>query len=89
LRAGNLRDRATLYRYDLLYPTLPKGTTTNPHNFMPNLTVPPTFAQRDLAQTQIAVFFATNGQRTIDPDGDGAIFETPAGTLPEDTGFNP
>lgn len=88
LRAGNLADRATLYRYDLLYPSLPVGTAKNPHNFMPNLTVPATFPQRDLAQTQIAVFFESGGGETIDPDGDGKIFETPVKPpLPEDVGF--
>jgi hypothetical protein len=90
LRAGNLADRATLYRYDLLYPSLPLNTAKNPHNFMPNLTVAATFPQRDLAQTQIAVFFESDGREPIDPDGDGKIFETPVKPpLPEDVGFLP
>jgi hypothetical protein len=90
VRAGNLADRTTFYRYDLVFPTLPAGSPKNPHNFMPNFTVPATFAQRDAAQTQIAQFFATNGEDTIDPDGAGPFFETPiAGPLPEDVGAIP
>jgi hypothetical protein len=42
------------------------------------------------AQTQIAVFFATNGALTIDPDGPGQLFEVPIiGPLPEDLAFIP
>jgi hypothetical protein len=42
------------------------------------------------AQTQIGVFFATDGALTIDPDGPGPLFEVPiAGPLPEDLGFIP
>ena len=42
------------------------------------------------AQHQIATFFATDGARTIDPDGPGPIFETPlVGPPPEDLAFIP
>jgi hypothetical protein len=41
-------------------------------------------------QSQIAVFFASNGALTIDPDGPGPLFEVPiAGPLPEDLAFIP
>jgi hypothetical protein len=114
LRAGDLADRATFYRYDLVYPALvatgqlivPPLTAAefnrvkNPHVFMPNATNPPpakapnaaaiAFAQRDAAQTQIAIFFESDGQLTIDPDGAGPLFETPIqGPLPELTNFIP
>ncbi len=42
------------------------------------------------AQSQIAIFFATDGGLTIDPDGPGTLFEVPiTGALPEDLGFIP
>lgn len=40
------------------------------------------------AQAQIATFFATDGQVTIDPDGSGPLFETPISLpLPETLNF--
>jgi hypothetical protein len=43
-----------------------------------------------MAQTQIALFFASGGTTVIDPDGAGAIFEVPiAGPLPEVLNFLP
>jgi hypothetical protein len=40
------------------------------------------------AQTQIAMFFETDGAVTVDPDGAGALFEVPiAGPLPEILNF--
>ena len=42
------------------------------------------------AQTQIAIFFATNGATVIDPDGPGGIFEVPISLpLPETLNFIP
>ena len=42
------------------------------------------------AQEQAAVFFATDGAETIDPDGAGLLFEVPIeGSLPEDFGYIP
>jgi hypothetical protein len=41
------------------------------------------------AQAQIAVFFASDGATTIDPDGAGPYFETPTSILPEDLDFVP
>ncbi|HET9837563.1 MAG TPA: Ig-like domain-containing protein [Candidatus Angelobacter sp.] len=88
IRSGNLKDRATFFRNDLAFlanPTFPK----NPHTFLTNLAGAPG-AVAVGAQTQIAVFFTTNGALTIDPDGPGPLFEVPiAGALPEDLGFIP
>ena len=41
------------------------------------------------AQQQIATFFTSDGATTIDPDGAGAIFETPTSAVPEDLAFIP
>src|SRR5215217_2679213 len=60
LRAGDLADRATLYRHDLAFaenPTIPK----NPHQFLIMVNDP---AVRQVAlgyQSQIAAFFASDG----------------------------
>jgi hypothetical protein len=89
LRAGDLADRATYYRNDLAFaanPAIPK----NPHTFLTNIGAAATAAIAVGAQTQIAVFFATNGALTIDPDGAGPLFEVPiAGPLPETLNFLP
>ena len=88
IRSGELTDRTSFFRNDLAFlanPTFPK----NPHTFLTNLTGAPG-AVAVGAQSQIAVFFATNGALTIDPDGPGPLFEVPiAGALPEDLGFIP
>jgi hypothetical protein len=88
LRACRCADQATLYRHDLAYaanPALPK----NPHTFLTNVgsaaAAPFAFA----AQQQIAKFFASDGETTIDPDGAGAIFETPTSLVPEDLAYIP
>jgi virulence factor lipase-like protein len=88
IRSGDLAGHATFYRNDLAFlanPAFPK----NPHTFLTNLAgVPGPVAVG--AQTQIAVFFSTNGALIIDPDGPGPLFEVPiAGALPEDLGFIP
>jgi hypothetical protein len=88
IRSGDLKDRATFFRNDLAFaanPTFPK----NPHTFLTNLAGAPGLVAVG-AQTQIAVFFTTNGALTIDPDGPGPLFEVPiTGALPEDLGFIP
>ena len=95
LRAGDLADRATLYRHDLVFvdpvrnPT-GKEVPTDAHAFIAfNYFPSPTIADIGLnAQHQIVEFFASDGQVTIDPDGPEPIFETPiAGPLPEDCGY--
>jgi len=90
LRAGNFADRATLFRNDLAFlanPAFPK----NPHAFLTNIGGAPAVAAVAIgAQTQIGVFFASNGVLTIDPDGVGPLFEVPInGPLPEDLAFIP
>ncbi len=90
IRAGNLADRTTLFRNDLAF-ALGIGFGKNPHTFLTNLAGSPAVAFAAIeAQTQIAVFFASNGALTIDPDGAGPLFETPInGPLPEDLAFIP
>jgi hypothetical protein len=88
IRAGDLADRATLFRNDLAFalnPAFPK----NPHTFLTNIVgIPAAVAVG--AQSQIAIFFASNGALTIDPDGPNPLFEVPiAGALPEDLAFIP
>ena len=90
IRAGDLKDRATFFRNDLAF-ALGVGFGKNPHTFLTNIggTVPVATAAIG-AQSQIGVFFATDGALTIDPDGPGPLFEVPiAGPLPEDLGFIP
>lgn len=89
IRAGQLTDRTTLYRADLAQTSDPRGMPKNPHNFMLGVDTPERpFALA--AQRQIVIFLKTEGAQTIDPDGDGPIFETPIkGPLPEDLGFLP
>jgi len=90
VRSGELTDRTTFFRNDLAFaanPAFPK----NPHTFLTNIAGAPAVAAVAVgAQTQIGVFFASNGALTIDPDGSGPLFEVPiAGPLPEDLGFIP
>jgi hypothetical protein len=89
IRAGGLEDRATYFRNDLAFATVPGYTVKNPHTFLSNISGasgPLAFA----AQQQIATFLASGGTTTIDPDGPGPYFETPiAGPLPEVLNFLP
>jgi hypothetical protein len=89
IRAGGLADRATYFRNDLAFATVPGYTVTNPHTFLTNLTGAP--APLAVAtQIQLATFLASGGATTIDPDGPGPLFETPiAGALPETLNFLP
>jgi hypothetical protein len=91
IRAGGLQARTTLFRNDLAHaadPTFPK----NPHTFLTRIAgvTPPVIQVALAAQDQIAQFLASGGLVTIDPDGPGALFETPmAGPPPEDLAFIP
>ena len=89
IRAGGLADRATYFRNDLAFATVPGYTVTNPHTFLTNLAgAPGPFAVG--AQLQVATFLRSGGAATIDPDGAGPFFETPiAGSLPETLNFLP
>ena len=86
LRACGCADRATLFRNDLARPAF--GTSANPHTFLTNI-VGPGAPFAFAAQQQIATFFTSDGATTIDPDGAGVFFETPASFIPEDLGFIP
>jgi len=90
IESGQLTDRTTFFRNDLAF-ALGVGFGKNPHTFLTNIAgTPPVAAVAVGAQTQIGIFFATNGALTIDPDGPGPLFEVPiAGPLPEDLGFIP
>lgn len=94
VRAGGLADRVTFFRTDLFYDTQPRPLPASllpplyPHTFL-NTFAPAAGAAISLqAQTQIATFLASDGTVTIDPDGAGALFETPiALPLPETLSF--
>jgi hypothetical protein len=89
LRAGDLADRATYFRNDLSFAANP-ATPKNPHTFLTNVSLLAVQSSAIAAQSQIAVFFATHGATTIDPDGAGALFEVPiVGALPEVLNFIP
>jgi hypothetical protein len=92
LRAGQLADRATYFRNDLAFAANP-NFDKDPHNFLLQVTfnLDPGVIQVAMeAQTQIAVFFASDGQMVVDPDGPGPLFEVPiAGPLPEDLNYIP
>ena len=64
--AGDLFSRVSLFRNDKATPQLP-----NPHSFLLTLTHPSALQ----GQTQVATFLRTG--RTIDPDGDGPVWEVP------------
>ena len=68
IRAGGLEDRATYFRNDLAFATIPGYAVTNPHTFLSNIggaSGPLAFA----AQQQIATFLQR--RRHVDPDGPG------------------
>jgi hypothetical protein len=88
LRAGGLAPRATLFRNDLAYALNP-AVGKNPHIFLTNIVNPAAAAYAIGAQTQIAVFFASDGTITLDPDGAGPFFEVPTSMVPEDLAFIP
>ena len=72
VRAGDLADVTSVYRNDRS-PT----ASTNPHGFL----LDPRVAGRNLGQMQILEFLASDGRSIIDPDGPGALFETPVSDL--------
>src|SRR5437899_4300185 len=86
-RAGDLTDRSTYFRNDLVR-AIP-GAQTDPHTFLTNIAAVPAIARAAIAaQQQIAIFFETDGAVVVDPDGVGTFFEVPiAGPLPETLNF--
>ncbi len=87
IRAGELTDTTSYLRNDILFaldPTVP----ANPHTFLTNLEPASAAPVAVGAQTQIGVFFATDGTVVIDPDGPAPVFEVPIlGDLPEELNF--
>jgi hypothetical protein len=89
-RAGDLTDRSTFFRNDLVRAALGDAVPKNPHTFLTNIGIPQVAALAIAAQTQIAVFFESDGTVIVDPDGAGPFFEGPiAGPLPETLNFLP
>jgi Bacterial virulence factor lipase N-terminal len=90
LRAGELADRAMYFRNDLAYAATAGGIPKNPHTFLTNIGTALSAPYAVAAQMQIAVFFASDGTLTIDPDGAGPYFEMPiALPLPETLNYLP
>lgn len=90
IRAGQLADRALFYRNDLAFAATSGAVGKNPHTFLTNIAVPAAAPFAVAAQTQMAVFFATDGAQIIDPDGAGPVFEMPVNPpLPESLNFLP
>jgi len=93
IRAGDLADRAMLYRNDLTFAATGGAIPKNPHTFLTNIGSAAAAPFAIAAQTQIAVFFQSNGTVTIDPDsvlGTSAFFEMPVvPPLPETLSFIP
>jgi len=90
LRAGDLADRALYYRNDLAYLATGGAIPKNPHTFLTNIGIAAAAPYAVAAQTQIAVFFASNGTLVIDPDGANPVFEMPiTPPLPEGLNFLP
>jgi hypothetical protein len=90
VRAGDLADRTSYFRNDLAFAATGGAIPKNPHTFLTNIANPAAAPFAIGAQTQIALFFATDGALTIDPDGAAPFFEVPiAGPLPERLNFLP
>ncbi|MDM0113705.1 Ig-like domain-containing protein [Variovorax sp. J22R133] len=88
LRAGDLADRAMYFRKDLAFPATGEPVDLNPHTFLTNIGDPAGAPFAVAAQTQMALFFASDGATVIDPDGAGPLFEMPiALPLPEVRNF--
>ena len=89
LRAGELGDRAVRFRNDLAYALNP-AVGKNPHTFLTNIGGAAQVGYAVMAQTQIALFFASGGTLVVDPDGAvGPLFEVPSLALPEGLNFIP
>jgi hypothetical protein len=87
VRAGDLLDRTTYFRNDLAF-AANSAVLKDPHTFAGRLELPAMQQFALQAQTQIAVFFQSDGGTIIDPDGAGVYFETPIlGSLPEGINF--
>ena len=76
LRAGDLADITTNFRFDLAYAQNPSIPTRNPHLFNSSIDIPSLAAAATAAQEQVATFFETNGVRIIQP-APVDLFEVP------------
>jgi len=89
IRAGELTDRTSYFRNDLVRAAIPTAPA-NPHTFLTGIATA-AIVQALQAQTQIAIFFESDGAVVVDPDGGGptgTFFEVPiAGPLPEVLNF--
>jgi hypothetical protein len=80
LRAGDLADRTLYFRgLDAYAPNQPGSNDL--HEFLFTFT-PAGIRYAAAAQESVATFLASDGQVTLDPDGAGALFETPISGLP-------
>lgn len=82
LRAGELADRASLYRHDLAYASNP-AVGKDPHSFLTSLANPALAPHALMAQRQMAQFLASDGRQLVDPDAGAPLFEVPPADLPE------
>lgn len=90
IRAGELADRTMYFRNDLAYAATGGAIPKNPHTFLTNIGSAAAAPLAVAAQTQIALFFATDGAQVIDPDGASPLFEMPINPpLPETLNFLP
>lgn len=90
IRAGELADRTMYFRNDLAYAATGGAIPKNPHTFLTNIGSAASAPLAVAAQTQIALFFATDGAQVIDPDGASPLFEMPINPpLPETLNFLP
>jgi Bacterial Ig-like domain len=89
IRAGDLADRTTYFRNDLLF-AVNAATPKNPHTFLTNIANPIVAPLALAAQGQIADLFKLENPVLADPDGGGVFFEAPIqGELPEELNFIP
>ena len=93
IRAGDLEDRATFFRNDLVVASV-ASAPKNPHTFLTRIDITslplPVVQLAVAAQQQIATFFVSRGTVTIDPDGPNPFFEVPVVLpLPEALNFIP
>jgi alpha-beta hydrolase superfamily lysophospholipase len=88
LRAGDLADRAVLYRHDLNFGA--DGVPPGPHQYSGSVMAPPNYARIARGgQEQTAVFFESDGSKVIHP-APTELWEVPIRIpLPEDLFYLP
>jgi hypothetical protein len=88
IRAGDIGDRATYFRNDLAFADHPVEALVNPHGFLSTFGNSFSTEISKDGQDQIATFFESDGDNTINPDP--TYFEVPiAPPLPESLNFLP